>query len=375
MKVEFYKHNLSAEDKAEALRVLDSIFLTTGDWTKRFEDKLARYVGSRHALGVTSCTNALELALRCYNIGPGDEVITTPMSFIATANAVEYVGAKPVFVDVEESTGNIDANRIEATITSRTKAILPVHLYGQLCDMRAIRALADKHKLKIIEDAAHCIEGVRDGARVGELGDIACYSFYATKNITSGEGGAVTTNDDAIANWLFQGRQHGLNKQAADRYTKRYEHYDMAFLGLKCNMSNILAALLLNQVDHIEEFLAKKETIAKRYDAGFRDNPYIKIPAVIPNSKHARHLYTIWVNQAERDHYLHALQDAGIGVAVNFRPIHLMKYYREKYGYEPGSFPIAEKIGAATISIPLYPKLTSDEVEYVIKMVNEVVKK
>src|SRR3989344_2084156 len=179
MKVEFYKHNVSAEDKAEVLRVLDSIFLTTGDWTKRFEDKLARYVGRRHALGLTSCTNALELALRCYDIGPGDEVITTPMSFIATANAVEYVGAKPVFVDAEESSGNIDVNKIEAAITGRTKAILPVHLYGQLCDMRAIRSLADRHKLKVIEDAAHCIEGVRNGVRVGELGDVACYSFYA----------------------------------------------------------------------------------------------------------------------------------------------------------------------------------------------------
>ena len=244
MKVEFYKHNISVEDKEEVLRVLNSFFLTTGDWTKRFENKFARYVGSNYALGLTSCTNALELALRCYGFGTGDEVITTPMSFIATANAVEYVGAKPVFVDVEETTGNIDASRIESAITKHTKAILPVHLYGQLCDMRAIRLVADRYKLKIIEDAAHCIEGIRDGVRVSELGDIACYSFYATKNITSGEGGAVTTNDATVYNWLFQGRQHGLNKQAADRYTKRYEHYDMAFLGLKCNMSNIWQSLL-----------------------------------------------------------------------------------------------------------------------------------
>lgn len=375
MKVEFFRHNINEDDKQEILKVLGSIFLTTGEWTKKFEEQFSAYAGTRHTVGVTSCTNALELALRYYDIGPGDEVITTPMSFIATANAIVYVGARPVFVDVEEATGNINAALIEAAITPRTKAILVVHLYGQLCDMRAIKSIADCHRLRIIEDAAHCIEGIRDGVRVGELGDMACYSFYATKNITSGEGGAVATKDSRAYEWLIRARQHGMSKEAADQYTKKYEHYDMEFLGFKCNMNNIQAALLIHQLERIEKLLERRHAVARQYDKAFKDNPSLQIPSVLSNTKHARHLYTVWVRPDKRDEYMHRMQAAGVGVAVNFRVIHLMKYYREKYGYQRGDFPVAERIGDSTITIPFYPQLTDEEIEYVSRQLKRLLLK
>lgn len=373
-KIEFYRHALTDQDAQEVVSVLQSLFLTTGDWTKRFQEKFAIRQGAKYAVGLMSCTHALELALRCFGIGPGDEVMTTPMSFIATANTIEYVGAKPVFVDVESRTGNLDAEKVEAAITPRTKAIMPVHLYGQMCDMKKLREIADRHNLKIIEDAAHCVEGFRDGVQVGQLGDIACYSFYATKNLTCGEGGAITCNDQAVYDWMIKARQHGMSKQAADRYVKRYEHYDMEFLGMKANMSNLQAALMIHQMDRLPEQLARREEIAKRYDEGFRSNALLQTPVVLNGSKHARHLYTIWVPPEKRDHVLGAIQDAEVGVAINFRAIHLMKYYREKYGFERGAFPIAEKIGDATITLPFYPKLQEEEIERVIRTVNEVVR-
>jgi dTDP-4-amino-4,6-dideoxygalactose transaminase len=373
MKVEFYKHNLDDRDKQECLKVLDSIFLTTGEWTKNFEQKFATYTKHKYVVGTTSCTTSLELALRYFGIGPGDEVITTPMSFVATSNAIEIVGARPVYVDVEESTGNINAELIEVAITDRTRAIIPVHLYGQLCDMKKIRALANKHNLKIIEDAVHCIEGSRDGVRAGELGDAACYSFYTTKSITCGEGGALACNSEEMYQWLSKARLHGINKGAADRYGKKYQHYDMDFLGRKFNMSNILAALLINQVDRIDELLKKKEFIAQMLNNGFGQNPYITLPAVLPNTVHGRHIYTIWVNPEKRDEYLSQIQDAGIGVGINYRAIHLMKYYREKYGYDKGAFSIAEKIGDSTITLPFYPKLDPEEIKYMINTLNNII--
>ena len=201
-----------------------------------------------------------------YGIGPGDEVITTPMTFIATANAVIHAGATPVFVDVEPETGNINANLIENAITSRTKAILPVHLYGQMCDMKKIRKIADKNHLVVIEDAAHAIEVNRDEIRPGELGDAACFSFYPTKSITSGEGGAIATNNEGISEKLTKLRLHGMSKGAAERYSRRYEHWDMEMLGWKYNMDNIQAALLLNQLEHVEEFRDRREEICQKYE-------------------------------------------------------------------------------------------------------------
>jgi len=374
MKVDFFKHNLEKKDIENVNKVLNSLFLTTGETVGEFENKLAKYLGVKYAVGLTSCTAALHLSLLAYGIGKDNEVITSPMSFISTANAIEFTGSKPVFVDIEKNTGNINADLIEKAITKKTKAIIPVHLYGQLCDMKKIQKIANKYNLIIIEDAAHSLEAQRDGYRAGQIGNTASFSFYATKNITSGEGGAAVTNDKNIAEWLKKARLHGMSKSAAERYSKKYQHYDMEFLGWKYNMTNIQAAMLLNQLDKIEERLKKREKICQIYNNAFKNIKNIQIPEILPKTKPARYIYTIQVDPKKRDKIIHQLQKKGIGIAVNFRPIHLMKYYRKKYGYKKGMYPNAEKIGASTITLPLYPKLTRKEVRYIIRSVIDIIK-
>ena len=375
MKIEFYEHNISQQDIDNVVKVLNSLFLTTGEIVGEFENRFSQYLGCKHTVGVTSCTEALHLSLLAYGIGPGDEVITTPITFIATANATIHAGATPVFVDVEPDTSNINADLIEGAITSRTRAILPVHLYGQMCDIKRIREIADKHYLVAIEDAAHAIEASRDGIRPGELGDAACFSFYATKNITSGEGGAVSTNNEEIADKLKKLRLHGMSKGAADRYSRRYEHWDMEMLGWKCNMSNIQAALLLNQLENIEKHWLRREEICGMYEDAFKGNPQVACLGVLPDSKSGRHMFTILVPPEKRDSILWQLQERGIGVAVNYRAIHLLSYYRQTCGFRRGMFPVAERIGDSTITLPLYPKLTNEEVQYVIQAVKEAIAK
>lgn len=375
MEVEFFKHNIKQDDIKRATGVLNSIFLTTGQVVSEFENSFASYLKAQHAVGVTSCTAALHLSLLAYDgIGRGDEVITTPMSFCATSNSILHAGAAPVFVDVEKETGNINAELIEAAITKKTKAIMPVHLYGQMCDMKKIRTIADKYNLVIIEDAAHAVEAERDGIKVGELGDVACFSFYATKNVTSGEGGAITTNNAEKADLLKMLRMHGIDKSAIDRYTKVYQHWDMHVLGWKYNMDNIHAALLIGQLKKIDRLWERRDEIWRTYEealAGIKD---LKLLKTVENSKHARHLFTVLVNPNRRDSILHELQNRGIGVAVNYRPIHLLKYYRETFGYKEGYFLVAEDIGKRTVSLPLYPRLDNTEVCYVIESLKKVLK-
>jgi len=374
VKIEFFKHNIEQDDIKRATDVLNSIFLTTGQVVSEFENSFAAYLKAQHAIGVTSCTAALHLSLLAYGIGRGDEVITTPMSFCATSNSILHAGATPVFVDVEKETGNINAELIEAAITKTTKAIMPVHLYGQMCNMQKIRTIADKYSLVIIEDAAHAIEAERDGVRVGELAETACFSFYATKNITSGEGGTVTTSSSEKAEIIRMLRLHGIDKSALDRYTKIYRHWDMPVLGWKYNMDNIQAALLIGQLQRIEELWSQRVRIWKIYEDAFKDIKGIEILKTVSNSKHARHLFTILVSPEKRDEILHKLQKRGIGVAVNYRPIHLLKYYRETFGYKEGDFPVAEDIGKRTVSLPLYPRLDNTEVCYVIESFKKVLK-
>jgi dTDP-4-amino-4,6-dideoxygalactose transaminase len=372
-KVEFFKHNISQTDIDNLNKVLNSVFLTTGDAVSDFENAFSRYLKCRRTVGVTSCTAAMHLALLGLGIGPGDEVITTPMTFIATANTIIQAGATPVLVDAETETANINASLIEKAITRKTRAIMPVHMYGQLCDMKAIKHISDKHHLKIVEDAAHTIEAVRDGVRPGQLGDAACYSFYTTKSITCGEGGAISTNDDDLAEKLIVLRLHGMNKDAAKRYIGLYQHWEMETLGWKYNMSNIQAALLNDQLTHIDEFQKRRETIIRAYEAGFSGNPRIRLLKSAPGSKSACLMFTILVSPEKRDTIMHKIQEKGVGIAVNYRAIHILKYYRETFGFKRGDFPVAENIGDSTITLPLYPKLTDEEVQYVIKAVNESV--
>jgi len=374
MKIEFYKHSIDETDIRRVEEILKTIFLTTGEVVHDFENSLGAYLDANNIVGVTSCTAALHLCLLAWGIAKGDEVITTPMSFCATSNAILHAGATPIFVDVEEETGNINVELIKSKITEKTKAIIPVHLYGQMSDMRGIRKIADKYGIVVIEDAAHCIEGIRDGIKPGQIGDAACFSFYATKNITSGEGGAIATNNREKAELLRMLRLHGIDKSAADRYTNKYQHYNMPVLGWKYNMDNIKASLLIGQLERINDLWKKRDEIYRRYEDAFSSVKGIKLMRTLPDSRHARHLFTIQVNEAKGDEILASLQEKGIGVAVNFRPIHLFEYYRQRFGYKEGDFPVAEKIGASTITLPLYPRLKDEEAEYVINCVSKEVK-
>lgn len=371
--IHFFVHNIDEDDINKVSSVLHSVFLTTGSVVAEFESLFSSYLAGQYSIGLTNCTGGLHLGLVAWDIGPGDEVITTPMSFCATSNSIIEAGATPVFVDVEEATGNINAELIESAITAKTKAIMPVHLYGQMCDMRKIREIADRHNLIIIEDAAHCIEGERDGIKPGQLGHAACFSFYATKNITCGEGGAISTDDPEKAELLRMMRHHGIDKSSADRYTKRYKHWDMPVFGWKYNMDNIQAALLIGQLKRIDSLWERRNHLWLLYEELLKNVVGVKILQTVPNSKHARHMFTILVDPDRRDSILWTLQEKGVGVAVNYRPIHLLQYYRKTFGYKEGSFPVAEDIGRRTISLPLYPKLKDSEIAYVIKSTIEVV--
>ncbi len=370
-RIEFFRHSIDERDIEKVNAVLRSIFLTTGREVEDFEQKFSNYIGKKNTIGVTSCTAALHLSLIAFGIGAGDEVITTPMSFCATANAILHGGAKPVFVDVEEETGNLNVGLIESAITEKTRAILPVHLYGQMCDMKRIKGIAKKDSLKIVEDAAHAIEASRDDIRVGELSDTVCFSFYSTKNITSGEGGAVSTNDDKLAESIRMLRLHGIDKSAADRHTKRYRHWDMPLLGWKYNMDNIQAALLTGQLERIEVLWQKRNRLWKIYEEELNAIKKIRIVRTIPGTRHARHIFTVLVPSDRRDSLLCALQDRGIGVAVNYRAIHLLKYYRDTFGYKEGDYPVAEEIGRCTVSLPLYPSLEDQDVRFIVKILKE----
>ncbi|UCF87130.1 MAG: DegT/DnrJ/EryC1/StrS family aminotransferase, partial [Nitrospiraceae bacterium] len=356
-KIEFFKHSIDESDIEHVSNVLRSIFLTTGEEVSDFEQGFSRYIGREYTVGLTSCTAALHLNLVALGIGHGDEVITPPMGFCATANAILQAGAKPVFVDVEEETGNINSELIRSAITDKTKAIMPVHLYGQMCDMISISKAANEYNLHIIEDAAHAVEATRDNIRVGELSKSACFSFYATKSITCGEGGAVSTDDSNMAENLRMLRLHGIDKEAADRYTKRYQHWDMPVFGWKYNMDNIQAALLIGQLGRIENLWEKRDILWRLYEEELSHVKGIRLLKTLPASKHARHLFTILVPPDRRDQLLWEMQDLGVGVAVNYRPIHLLKYYRETFGFREGDFPVAEEIGGSTITLPLYPSL------------------
>lgn len=370
-KIDFFRHSIDEKDIERVSSVLKSIFLTTGKEVDEFEKNFSQYTGQKYTVGLTSCTAALHLSLIAADVGPGDEVITTPLSFCATANAILHAGAKPVFVDVEEETGNLNAELIESAITEKTKAVIPVHLYGQMCDMIRIREQADKHNLKIIEDAAHSIGASREGIRVGQLADSACYSFYATKNITSGEGGAITTDSELLAEEFRMLRLHGINKGAADRYTKKYEHWDMPVLGWKYNMDNIQAALLIGQLERIEDLLRKRDALWKTYEAALHGVQGISLLKTLPNVKHARHLFTALVPDRKRDEILWGLQRRNIGVAVNYRPIHLLKYYRETFGFREGAYPVAEEIGRRTISLPFHTFLKTEDIQHVVLALKE----
>ncbi len=398
MKVEFFRHSLGEEEARAARKALQSLILTTGETVEAFERDLARYLGARDAVGLMSCTSALHLALLAAGVRPGDEVITTPLSFVATANAIMMAGAVPVFVDVEPETGNINAALIPAAITKKTRAIIPVHLYGQMADMRGILQIAKSKwqmangkeqrangkwqmakskwqrakskSLVVIEDAAHALEARRDGMRPGQKSFGACFSFYATKSITSGEGGAFATQSRDAGRFMRSLRSHGITSEMAQRRRTGLKTYDVDRLGWKSNMSNIQAALLLPQLRRAERQWRRRKEIADEYRRAFQ-KVGIEMPRTLPRVKHSHHLFPIFVGATRRGKIMDRLAAAGVETVINYPAIHLFSLYRKELGYARGDFPVAESIASRTISLPLYPKLTDREVRYVIHTVKE----
>ena len=373
MAVDFYRHSLGEDEKAAVRGVLDSLFLTTGQKVYAFENAFEDYLGVAAVVCTAHATASLHLAMLAAGIGPGDEVVTTPMTFLSSSNAIVYAGGTPVFVDVDSATANIDPAAVEAAITPRTKAIVAVDLYGLMADMVALRAIANRHSLALVEDAAHCVEGRRDGFGPGQLADYGCFSFYATKNLTCGEGGAITAREGAKKNLLRQLSSHGMSKNAADRYAGKYQHWDMERLGYKYNLSDVNAALLLPQLPKLADRLLRREEICRKYEAAFRETPCVSFPIVPEGMTSGRHLFTIWVDPGKRDAVLAGIQARGIGIAVNYRAVHLTKYYRERFGFRRGMFPAAERIGDSTITIPLWPAMTDAQVDEVIAAVKAAV--
>jgi dTDP-4-amino-4,6-dideoxygalactose transaminase len=368
---------IGEEEINEVVDTLRSGWIGTGPKTTRFENLVKEYVGAKHAVALNSGTAGLHLSLIAFNIGPGDEVITTPLTFCATVNAIIHSGATPVLVDVELDTANIDPDKIERAITKKTKAIMPVHMAGRPCNMEKISDIAKKYNLIVIEDAAHAIGAEYQSKKIGNISDITCFSFYVTKNIITGEGGMITTNDDEIANKIKNLALHGMSKDAWKRYSDDgYKHYQVVSPGFKYNMTDMQSSLGIHQIAKIEEFGRRRNELWNLYNENFKDLP-LEIPNPFePDTKHAKHLYQILIDKERtgfgRDEFMASLHSMRIGSGVHFIPVHLHKYYRERYGYGPGDFPNAEHIGGRSLSLPFSAKLSQNEALRIINAVKKI---
>jgi dTDP-4-amino-4,6-dideoxygalactose transaminase len=364
--------------EAEINEVVDTLrsgWLTTGPKTKRFEEEFARFIGIPYALAVNSCTAGLHLALEAIGIQPGDKVITTPYTFTATAEVIRYLGATPLFVDIDPNTFNIDSQQISHRLEniSGIKAILPVHFGGQACDMSAILALANRYSLKVVEDAAHALPTYYQGHLIGSFGDITVYSFYVTKTLATGEGGMVVTANPDYAERIRVMRLHGINREVFDRNEAWF--YEVVAPGFKYNLTDIAAALGIHQLRQAHAFLQRRSAIAARYTAGLAGLP-LQTPYLHPESTHAWHLYVIQLKledlTIDRNTFIDKMTAAGIGTSVHFIPLHLQKYWRECYHFQPTDFPVAVKVYQRAVSLPIYPCMSDTDVERVIMTVRQI---
>ena len=368
---------IEEEEKAEVMDCLNTGWLGTGPKVQRFERSFAEYKGLPHAMGLNSCTAALHLAILAAGLGEGDEVVTTPMTFCATVNAILHAGATPVLADIDPTTLNIDPREVEKKITPRTKAIVPVHFAGRSCDMDALVAIARKHGLKIIEDCAHAIETEYKGRKAGTFGDLGCFSFYSTKNVVTGEGGMVLTANDEYAARIKILGLHGMSKDAWKRFSDEgFKHYQVVECGFKYNMMDMQAAIGIHQLAKVDRFWQRRLAIWERYQREFADLP-LGLPAAFePDTRHACHLYTIQVDPSrcgvERDAFLDGMTAQGIGVGVHYLALTEHPYYQNTLGWKPSDTPHAVAIGRPTVSLPISPKLSDDDVSDVIEAVHRV---
>lgn len=365
------------EEIEEVVDSMKSAWLGTGPKVAKFEKIFSDYKKVPHAAAVNSCTAALHLSLLAAGLKPGDEVITTPMTFCATVNAIIHSGATPVLADIDPLTMNIDPVCIENKITAKTKAILPVHFAGRPCDMNALDDIANRHGLRIIEDCAHAIETEYKGRKAGTFGDFGCFSFYVTKNIVTGEGGIVLARREEDFSRIKILALHGMSKDAWKRFSDEgYKHYQVVECGFKYNMMDLQAAIGIRQMAKIEEYWLRRKKIWEEYSAAFSDLP-VTLPADIPSDiKHAYHLYTILIDEEKtgisRDEFLNAMHRLNIGTGVHYLSVPEHPYYHDTFGWKPEDYPNAMKIGRSTVSIPLSAKLTDKDVADVIGAVRSI---
>lgn len=380
----FIPYNVPNITEAEIDEVVDTLksgWLAKGPRTMEFEKHFAEYLGAKHAIAMNSCTAALHVALVTQGIGPGDEVITTPMTFASTANTIIHTGATPVLADVDYQTGCIDPDEIKKKITPRTKAIVPVHYSGQVCDLDRIYDLADQHGLFVSEDAAHALWSRYKGRLIGnELKGAASYSFYATKNLATGDGGMLVTNDDKVNERARVFCGQGMSHNAWNRYAKGGTwKYDIVEPGFKYNMFDIQAALGLIQLRRLEEMQEARLKIAARFQEAFGAMDAIEEPTVPDYATHCWHLYVIRIVPElltiDRDQFIVELSERNVGTSVHFIPVHNMTAYTTRFGYQPKDFPNAQKHFERCISLPLYPTMTEEQVQYVIDAVADIVEK
>ena len=376
----FVSPSIGEEEESEVLDTLRSGWITTGPKVERFERRFAEYIGAENAVAVSSCTAALHLSLVAAGVGPGDEVITSPLTWASTANVVIHQGATPVFVDVDRDTLNIDPELIERAITPKTKAIMPVHIAGLPCAMDVMRTIAEKHGLCVIEDAAHALGAEYRRKKIGTISEFTCFSFYPIKNITTIEGGMITLADAEVADKLRTLSNFGMSKDAWKRYSQdegSFRTAEVIYPGYKYNMTDVQASLGLHQIEKLPAFLSAREKYAKIYDRAFAELDEVTVPSVPAYVKHARHLYIIILDvdklKLSRDEFIDAMKAENIGTGVHFVSLHLHQYYRERYGYRPQDFPNADYLSRRVVSLPLYPKMTEKNVHDVIVAVKKII--
>jgi len=373
--VPFFRPAFDEREYRAVEEVMRSGWITTGERAQEFERRFAEYVGAEHAVAVNSCTAALHLALAAEGIGPGDEVITSPYTFVATVEAICYLGAKPVLVDIDRATRNVDPSRIEEKITERTRAVVPIHIAGLPCEMEPILAIAKRHGLAVIEDAAHALPASYRGRRIGSVGRATAFSFYATKNLTTAEGGMITTDDPALAARYRRMALHGIDADGWKRYRKGGRwFYSVTEMGYKYNLTDIAAAIGLVQLQKLDGFDHRRQEISQQYSREFAAFPQFELPFRPQKDHHAWHLYILGIakgSPVSRDELIRRLTERNIATSVHFIPVHLHPYYARLLDHRTGDFPQAEAAFEGAVSLPIYPGMTAVDVERVISAVCE----
>jgi dTDP-4-amino-4,6-dideoxygalactose transaminase len=376
----FHKPFISEDEIAEIVDTLRSGWLSMGPKTIRFEEEFNKYIGAEHSVAVSSWTAAGHLTLEAFGIEKGDEVIVPTMTFPATAEIVCYFGARPVIVDVDYHTLNISLDEIEKAITPRTKAIIPVHYGGQPCDMDEIHQLAAKHNLRVFEDAAHSLPAVYKGKKVGTISEVTCFSFYATKTLSTGEGGMISTNNPEIAERVKIMRLHGINRDAWKRYSESGSwYYEVVAPGYKYNFTDLQASLGLPQLKKVDMMWQSRINISKKYTQALKDNELIELHTIRPDRESSWHLYPIRLNLEKltinRAQLINELKKCGVGAGVHFMPVHQHLYYKDTFSLEDKNYPVASAMFPRLVSLPIYPGMQEHQVDKVINVLIDVLNK